>query len=304
LTHFNDLFAIALETEYNIAMITNRDRNKNWQKAPLALLLLLLLAACNLPSQPVATPTPDAVATQVSQLLTEMPTPTVPLPPADTPTPAPTDTPAVPTDTPVANTATPTLAADSPGASLGNPSWYNNLESGRAFYLFENENTLVTHADGSLVLTGLTANGWHGWSLTFTQQPVNFYLEAVFNPQDCSGADIYGLVFRAESVSSGYFFGVTCDGRYNLSARNFEDGSNTPLINLTSSQAIQTGGNVTNRLGVRAEGERIALYANGVLLQEVTDATFDDGYIGAFVAANATPGFTVRMDEISLWNLP
>jgi hypothetical protein len=122
--------------------------------------------------------------------------------------------------------------------------------------------------------------------------------------QDCSGSDIYGLVFRAESVSSGYFFGVTCDGRYSLSARDFEDGTNIPLIQLTSNQAVQSGATSTNRLSVRAEGERIALYANGTLLGEVTDPSFEEGYFGAFVAANQTAGFTVHMDEISLWNLP
>jgi hypothetical protein len=270
-------------------------------------LAALLLSACNLPTAATATitPTADAVATQVSQLLTEMPTATIDQPePGITPEPAATATVDIPTDTPVPPTATLTLAPSGPQETLGSPSWRDTLDTGKSFYQFENENTRVTHENGNLILSGLTANGWHGWSLTFTQQPDNFYIEATMVPQACSGSDVYGLVFRAPDVSSGYFFGVTCDGRYSLLARNFEDGMTIPLIQLSSSDSIQSGANAVNRLGVMAQGDRIGLYANGTLLQEIVDANYEKGYFGAYVAANQTPGFTVWLDDISLWNLP
>ena len=108
----------------------------------------------------------------------------------------------------------------------------------------------------------------------------------------------------APNANKGYFFGVTCDGRYNLHARDFEEDSDTVLINLTSGSGIVPGPYQTNRLGVRAEGEKIALYANGTLLQEISDSTYGAGNFGAFVAANETTGFTVWMEEISLWNVP
>ncbi len=76
------------------------------------------------------------------------------------------------------------------------------------------------------------------------------------------------------------------------------------MIGLTTGAGIVTGSNQANRLGVRAEGDRISLYANGNLLAEITDSTFSEGNFGAFIAANETPGFTVWMEEISLWNLP
>jgi hypothetical protein len=65
------------------------------------------------------------------------------------------------------------------------------------------------------------------------------------------------------------------------------------------------GSNSVNRLGVMVNGDRISLYANGVLLEETTDVTFkDQGNFGAFVSANETAGFTVKLDEIRLWMLP
>ncbi len=288
----------------------------------LSILLLLLLTACNLPSGPAAaTPTADEVATQVSMLLTAAPTYTQPAPtqpPAPTATPAPASTATTqppttaptepaPTQAPPASqpTATPTVSTTDPKSALGSPTWRNTLDSGKAFYQYENENTRVVLENGALALTGLAANGWTGWSLTYSQPARNFYLEAVFIPQSCLAADMYGLVFRAPNADSGYFFGVTCDGRFNLHARDFQAGTDSALIQLTSNSAILAGSNQTNRLGVMANGNKIALYANGILLQEITDSAYDaQGSFGALVAANDTAGFTVKMDEISLWKLP
>lgn len=270
----------------------------------------LLLSACSVlqPTVTEPTPTQDAVATQVTLLLTTMPTATMPLPTATTAPiatlPAETSTPEAAASTPT-TAASPTADASDPKLSLGEPHWTNNLDSSEVFYLFENEGTRVTHENSALVLTGRQANGWLGYSLTFSQQPINFYLEAEFETQTCAGTDVYGLVFRAPDTEAGYFYGITCDGQYYLRVINFKDGTNRPLINLTEGEGIQTGSNQANRLGVMANGERIGLYVNGSLQQEVTDATFtNQGYFGAFVAANQTVGFTVRLDDVSLWNLP
>lgn len=270
----------------------------------LIIFVLMQMAACNIPSKSTATPTSDAVATQVSQLLTLMPTPTTPIQ-VETVTPTvvifATDTsePPLPTQTPL--TPSPTAP---PIENSREPDWRDTLDGGKAFYKFENENSRVTQQDGKLILTGLTPNGWLGWSLTFSQEPRNFNLEAVMIPQACSGTDLYGLVFRAPNANSGYFFGLTCDGRFNLHRRDFEDGTDEILAELTNHPAIQPGANAVNRIGVKAEDSKIGLYANGTLLEEFTDSTYQQGYIGAFVAANETAGFTVWMDEISLWNLP
>jgi hypothetical protein len=273
----------------------------------LSILLVLILAACNLPTSPsAATETPDAIATQVSQLLTRVPTATNTAQPADTSTPAPSPTVTEtlsPTPEPTA-TLTATATTSAPANPDDPPDWTDTLDGGKAFYKYENDNTRVTQEGGHLALTGINADGWLGWSLTFSRKPANFRLEAVFTTQACSGTDIYGLMFRAPNANAGYFFGVTCDGRYSLHARNFEDDTDTTLVNLTTGAGILPGSNQTNRLRVRADGNKISLYANGNLLQEVTDSSFTEGNFGAFVAANETAGFTVWMEEISLWNTP
>lgn len=270
------------------------------------LLCLFLLTACNAPIATSA-PTQDLVATQVAVLQTSLPTETQAAA-APTITPGPTlapDTPTAPEPTPSLTLATiPTTTAELKD-SLGEPAWSDALDSAEAFYEFENEGTRVKAEDGALVLTGLQANGWLGWSLTYSRQPQNFYLEATFITQDCSGDDRYGLMFRATDASAGYFYGVSCGGAYDLLAADLESDTENELIDSTSNPAILGGANQTNRLGVMANGEKISLYANGKLLQEVNDSTFTDkGYFGAFIAANQTPNFTVKLDEIKLWILP
>jgi hypothetical protein len=277
------------------------------------ILCLFLLTSCNLPTGPVAsTPTSDAIATQISQILTAAPTATIPpVEPGQAPslTPAPATPTFAPTETtqPAAatNAVAPTLPSGDPKSSLGTPTWNYTFDSGKAFYQYENDHTRVTMENGALVLSGLTADGWSGWSLTYSHPAQNFYLEGTFSPQACSGADLYGLVFRAPRTDAGYFFEVTCDGKYSLHARDFTAGTATTLVQSVASSAIQPGSNQVNRLGVMASGDKISLYANGILLQEITDSTFNvEGSFGALVAANETAEFTVKLTEISLWKTP
>ncbi len=284
----------------------------------ICLAALLLNACSNSRSSVTPTPQQDAVATQVSMMLTNQPTATVMLPSA---TFAPTET-SIPTETATATgtnstptpaatvtpsvaSATPTSIAGDPKTALGNPSWQANFDKDKTFGKIDNENTKISQANGALLLTGVNANGWLGWSLSFSQQPKNFYLEATLNPQTCAGSDQYGVMFRAPDVNGGYFYGFTCDGRYFLQAANFND-LDKMIVPLTASDgAIAAGANQTNRLGVMVKEDKISLYANGKLLKEVTDTSFKDkGYIGAFITPYKTAGFTVKMTALSLWNLP
>jgi len=266
------------------------------------ILAILLLAACNLPTRPIDTPTPtvDLVATQIANLLAtqESATRNAPLatqPPSPTPSATPEATPTPPP------APTPTTNPSDPALSLGDPTWKDSLETAKNFYLFENDQTKVEAEDGALALTGRNANGWLGWSLTYAQNPSDFYLEATFRTRTCAGSDLYGIVFRASKENAGYFFGVTCDGRYNLTYRDLNNDIQKELISIKAASAIQAGSDQINRLGVFAQGDKISLYINGSLIDEVTDSTRSSGYFGAFVAANQTAGFRADLDQIKLW---
>ncbi len=131
------------------------------------------------------------------------------------------------------------------------------------------------------------------------------YLEMTATTKSCSGLDRYGLVARSvrnDEGYAGYLYGVSCDGKYSL--RIWDGESFTKLIDWTESEHINAGSNETNRIGVIMEGENISLYANGNLIRELRDDTFDEGKFGVFVGSANTEDFTVLVNEVAYWELP
>jgi hypothetical protein len=189
---------------------------------------------------------------------------------------------------------------------LGNPTWSNTLDSGTSFGLdaggYQDENTKIIITGGAMVLTSYSTLGYHGWRLT-SPTPKNFYLEAIYITQSCSGSDEYGVVFRAPDYASGkgYYYGLRCSGEYNLF--RWDDAGLTALMNWTSSTNILAGSGQTNRLGILANGNSIKLYANGKLLTEISDSKFLDGHFGAYISGYSG-SLTVNLDQIAYWNLP
>lgn len=278
------------------------------------IILALFLSSCSLTgeSKPPAsaTPAPDDISTQVMLLLTQAPLVIPQIPPTATLEPTlqetPTETPSDPNVTQTltvteAPSPTPTLNLSDPKSTLGNPTWQEKFDRDKTgFFLFDDDHTRITLSDGNLNLTSLNSNGWHGWSMN-SPKPRNFYLEATFRTETCAELDRYGLVFRAPNFDTGYFFGVSCDGKYNF--RVYDQKGD--IISWAQDGAILAGSDQTNRLGVMAEDNRIKLYANGTLLKELTDSTYtSDGLFGVFIAAQRTPGFTVKVDEIAYWTRP
>jgi hypothetical protein len=103
----------------------------------------------------------------------------------------------------------------------------------------------------------------------------------------CTGNDHYGHIVRVPDRSAadrGYLVGLTCDGRYSL--RAWDSETMTSLVASAASDAIQSGSEQENRLGLWAQGERLALYVNGTLLTQIEDATFtEEGSFGIWVGA-------------------
>ncbi len=267
----------------------------------------LIISACSLPSsakETMPTPiiliateatTPDIVGTLVAATMVAFQqqsaeqTAAVPTATIELATATPSETPTI--------TATPTDVV----SSLGTPTWKDEFNVSKSWYLQDDEYTVIDIADGSLVMTSLQAATWTGWSLHYNQLE-NFYLEGKINLPSCSAADRYGLVFRSPDYIQGYFFGVSCNGQYNLSLYN---GSKfVTIIPWTPSGAVLTGTNAKNILGVKAIGDQITLSINGTELQTITQSDYKKGTFGAFICAVNTPGFTLKMDEISYWTLP
>lgn len=272
------------------------------------LLLTFLFSAC----APRQAPEPDIdeVATAVQATLDAQPTWT-PVPPTSTPEPViatVTPEPATPTvfftETP---TLTPTLSSEDPLSYLGQPAAQDTLDTGSGFGIdasgYEDDFTRITVSEGSMFIHNFSTIGWRGWRVR-PPQLKNGYIEGVFTTHECSGGDQYGLVVRAPDYVSGhgYYFALTCDGRFNL-VRWTEDGTSA-VVNNTQSDAIRTGSGQVNRVGIMLRDDNIRLYINGRTVQELNDDTFrEGGYFGLFVSGFSGT-MVISLDEIAYWNLP
>ena len=301
-------------------------------------ILAVLVTACSLPSSiPTSTlpnqKTPDliytsAVKTVIAQLTSAATTPgsnqssetgTAPtqapstvaptaetiLPPTATLTPNPTAKPSstatVPEVTPSA-LPSPTNNSTDPKLNLGDPTFQDKFADSKNWAFSADNHTDMVIKDGKLVMKAFNPDQFDGWAITW-QKTTNFYVELTAAPQNCSGLDHYGLMLRTKFDGSvGYLFGFSCDGRYSF--RKWDGVKYTKYIDWTKNSAIQNSSMVTNRLGVKAEGDHFTLYANGVKINDLHDSSFDQGYFGVFVGAAETANFVVEVAEINYWELP
>jgi hypothetical protein len=303
--------------------------------------VIAVLSACTLPLTQATPPavSDEEMATRVAKILTEMPQPTAGLPTGELP-PLATQEPATPTAEPVvANTEQPTSQpeqptptqqpsatsevvptvavtlmpaftppANDPRTKLGAASWTDTMDKDTYWPMGEDKYTAIAFKDGQLRFTGLTTTD--GWRLAATEQLDNVYIEASISTGTCAGTDRYGLIFRvpvARDANKGYLLGVSCDGKYSLrewDATIGSKGTMTNHINWTASSSIQSGSNKINKIGIMAVGDRLIIYINGALVNEVKDSTFSLGSFGLFVGARETTNFTIAVDEISYWKNP
>ncbi len=294
--------------------------------ATITLMLALVMASCNLPvspGMPTATfPAPeDIIATAVAASLTPLGNPPTTQAPA-----GPTEQQGQPTNTPTAtpqasptseSTATPeisltptiTATPDDITAGLGQPAYKDTFDSSGGFFQkgvtsAEDDYTKFSVANGKLTLSSFGAPFWMGWRLT-SQKQKNLYLEAAFTTGACTGLDQYGLVIRAPNYDSGYgyYLAFACNGSYRFF--RWDDNGNVALTNWSANTLINAGANQTNRMGIWASNNTFRLFANGKLLQEISDGNISDsGHIGCFITFASTKPFTVEMDNFTYWTVP
>ncbi len=205
--------------------------------------------------------------------------------------------------TPTGPTATP--ASGDPRAKLGNPTWTDKMSNGNNWPTGADPSgyTEIAFNNGFMELTSLKPID--GWRLTF-ERTANAYLEMTVNSGSCLAKDRYGVIVRVPSsadANRGYLFGFTCDGKFAIRKWDGAANSMTNFINWKVNSAINAGADKTNRLGVMMQGNKLSLFANGVLVGEVTDNTWSEGTFGIFAGAQESAQYTLKVDDISYWTL-
>ena len=126
----------------------------------------------------------------------------------------------------------------------------------------------------------------------------DFTLEVDARLAGGSSSSTYGVMFRMQSPDEFYRFEISGDGMYILErhdadgswVRHTEDWLDTVVIN--------QGIGATNRLKVVANGERISVYVNDVMLEDFTDNSYRSGNIALDVGTFDAAGARISFDNL------
>ena len=309
----------------------------------ISLLLVIILAGCDQIPQ-IKQLKDSYLETRTAQLLTQMPTaeskevepvstqsPTEEVTPEPTEEVAPTETDTVeattapettaeptftpmPTSAPTSEVSTPTItplptiASTDPAIYLGKAAWTDGFDENKGWAVDTDAFASVSIANGVLTLTAKTT--YDAWRLAPTGSLGNNYIEGVFTPSNCAANDHFGLMFRVPVLAEaerGYQFGISCEGKYLIRKYDGKVGDNGQMVSLlpwTYDDNIKVGANQTNRIGIMTINDRLIFFINGVMIDEVQDATYPQGYIGVFLGSRTTKDFSVKVDDLAYWSNP
>jgi hypothetical protein len=186
--------------------------------------------------------------------------------------------------------------------NLGAPTWSDPMDNATSWYLLDTANTKFTMNDGKLVMKSIQPGGGEEWGISNRPAMQDYYLQATFITGDtCSGLDRYGLLGRAPDPNKGYVYEFSCDGHYRL--YNWDGTTYTSMQEWYSAASIKVGANQTNVMGLWMKGTTIKLYANGHMIGEFTDSTYDEGQFGLVIGSVNTENLTVSVDLVEYWKL-
>ncbi len=244
----------------------------------------LTLAAS--PEAPAGTPTLAAPTSTGVQL--NAPTPTSSVSATLTASPTPTASPL------------PNPASLTPPAFIGDSLYTDDFTQPQLWPASDDATQRIGVAEGQLSITLKTADRF---TLIYDikRRAGNFYASTLSTASACKFRDRHGLLFRLQGPSDYYQFEVDCDGRYRLA--KIVGGALTALKDWTPNAAILKGENARHLLGVRAQGDTLEIFVNGVSLTQITDSTFSEGGFGFYAGAGLSTTYTATFDDLQVWEL-
>jgi hypothetical protein len=249
-------------------------------------LLVLLALACGGSIGPSGDgDAADDGETPVVQIESPSDTPAATGTPLPTATPEPTATPA-PTDTPEPTPSPPGVV-------------FSDTFEGedQRWQLRKDDDGLIDVVDEALRVEVATAN-LILWTLA-GEDIADFAFEVDATWLDGPDFNDFGILFRYQDGDDHYRFLVDSDGQYTL--QKYIGGELVQLVPWSGSRELNLGA-TTNRLGVVAYDNRIAIYANGDLLNVITDNSHLSGDVGLAAGVFDEAGLAVSFDNAKLFS--
>lgn len=224
----------------------------------------------------------------------------------------------IPAETATLPSSTPTAAPTSSGAAFdpyktyGTPDFEDVMDKSSILDWANPDGTLPDTNDIRLFVDGdkFLVTGkkldfstwWFNWA-----SMGNFYIEMNVDSRTCTDRDAYGLILRGPGhgagISYGYVVSFTCDGRlwvYRLDG--VKPWNSTELYTPTVNANIAKGSNTRNVIGVKAMGDTVTVYANGVQVFQFVDRHYLEGRYGLFVRPDTTDYYTYEVVKIAYWS--
>jgi hypothetical protein len=252
---------------------------RNFTLLPLLIACGMVLAACSGPVlAPTQTPTPAASPTPTDTIVWFPPTPT--------PTQLPSQAPAPTRDN------RPGLGELLFSDSFDQPALWNTASSAQASAtVTRNRLVLSITEPGPLSIASLRSQPAVG----------DFYAEATVDISLCSGADQYGMLFRASGSRDYYRFVLNCSGQERL--ERLSKGITYPLLGWLKSNDVPQGAPAQIKLGVWAVGREIRLFLNDNFQFSLVDPVFPSGGLGFFAYAGGKSPVTVSFSDLSVYSV-
>jgi hypothetical protein len=139
--------------------------------------------------------------------------------------------------------------------------------------------------------------------VSMRSQPIlgDFYAEASVDISLCSGADQYGMIFRATSRNDYYRFVVNCNGQARL--ERLRGGETYPLLDWLSSGDAPFGAPAHVKMGVWVVGREMRVFLNDHFQFSQTDPVFSNGTLGFFIYAGGQTPVTVSFSDLSVYSV-
>jgi hypothetical protein len=126
----------------------------------------------------------------------------------------------------------------------------------------------------------------------------DFYAEMTVSVNRCSGADAYGMLFRAASQAYAYRFVLNCTGQARVD--RIRGGTVNPLQNWLPSGYVPPGAPGEVKMGVWAAGAEMRFFLNGRYQFTVIDPVFKNGTLGAFASASSAEGMNISFSNLTV----
>ena len=111
--------------------------------------------------------------------------------------------------------------------------------------------------------------------------------------------DNFGVISPAKDKDNFYFLVISSDGYYGIGKVKQGVQSLIGIPAMLPSESIYQG-QTANHLGADCIGDRLNLYANGVLLASVHDAELHSGEVGLIAGTFENPGTEVYFDNFTV----